>query len=77
MLPSCAMHRLYERPLRRAYTLIASYTKMTQDDVRSWQGRVATSLRAVDLQPIIDTAVRYHEIDRAFPAQELIFPGVP
>ena len=51
---------------------------MAPEDVRSMRRvRVATSLRAIDLQPIIDAAARYHEIDRAFSAQELIFPGVP
>jgi len=58
--------------------LIASFSKMTPDDVRAIR-RVyaATSLKAADIQPVIEAAYRYHEIDRVFPAQELILPGVP
>ena len=57
---------------------IASFSKMTVDDVRTIRKvYAATSLKPADIQPVIDTAYKYHEIDKVFPAQELILPGVP
>lgn len=58
--------------------LISSYTKMTPDEIRASRRVPATpSLKAAQIQPVIDAAARYHEIDKAFPAQELILPGAP
>lgn len=57
---------------------IASFSKMSVDDVRAIRKvYAATSLKAADIQPVIDAAYKYHEIDKVFPAQELILPGVP
>ncbi|MBV9438585.1 MAG: ABC transporter substrate-binding protein [Candidatus Eremiobacteraeota bacterium] len=35
------------------------------------------SLATAPIQPVIDAAAKFHEIPEAFPARELIFPGIP
>ena len=56
--------------------LISSYTKMTPAEIRASRRVPATpSLEVAEIQPVIDAAARYHEIERPFPAAELLLPG--
>lgn len=58
--------------------VIASYTKMTPEDIKAMRKvRTAPNLTPGELQPLIDVAAKFHELDRPFPASEIIFPGVP
>jgi NitT/TauT family transport system substrate-binding protein len=58
--------------------MISSYTKMSPDEIRSMRRvRGSPSLRPALIQPVIDAAAKYHEIEKAFPAQEMILTGVP
>ena len=58
--------------------LVSSYTKMSLDALKSTRRvRVATSLQASQIQPVIEAAAKYHEIAAGFPAQEMILPGAP
>lgn len=58
--------------------LVSSYTKMSVDALKSTRRvRVATSLQASQIQPVIEAAAKYHEIAAGFPAQEMILPGAP
>jgi NitT/TauT family transport system substrate-binding protein len=53
--------------------LIADFTLISLDDVHKMtRGVFATTLRAADIQPVIDVAAKYQMIDKPFPAQELI-----
>jgi len=58
--------------------LVSSYTKMSIDQIKATRiVRSATSLRANQIQPIIDAAAKFHEIAAPFPAQEMILAGAP
>lgn len=58
--------------------LVSSYTKMSVDALKATRVvRAATSLRANQIQPIIDAAAKFHEISAPFPAQEMILAGAP
>jgi len=58
--------------------LISSYTKLPLDALRSMhQIKGGPTLVAEDIQPMIDVAAKYHAIPSAFPAREMILPGVP
>jgi NitT/TauT family transport system substrate-binding protein len=58
--------------------LIAGFTLISLDDVHKMtRGVFGTALKASDIQPVIDVAVKYQMIDHPFPAQELIDPDAP
>jgi NitT/TauT family transport system substrate-binding protein len=58
--------------------LIAGFTLISLDDVHKMtRGVFGIALKASDIQPVIDVAVKYQMIDHPFPAQELIDPDAP
>ena len=57
---------------------IAAFTKMPEDLVRKMPHvQIPLSLRAAELQPIVNVGTKYHVIPAPFNAQDFIFPGVP
>lgn len=54
--------------------ILAKYTKIPEPVVeRMKRGQYAVSLQAADFQPVIDAAVKYGAIPKAFPAAELFY----
>ncbi|MFN2460659.1 MAG: ABC transporter substrate-binding protein [Candidatus Velthaea sp.] len=53
--------------------LLANYSHLQLETIRHMvRSTAGTVLEARDMQPVIDAAVKYKVIDKAFPAQELI-----
>jgi NitT/TauT family transport system substrate-binding protein len=53
---------------------IAPFTGIDEARLGKWdRAQIATSLEPADIQPVIDVAAKYHLIERAFPAAEMIF----
>jgi NitT/TauT family transport system substrate-binding protein len=58
--------------------LISSFSKMSIETIKSTRiVRVAPSMQAAQFQPVIDAAAKFGEIDKAFPAQDILLPGAP
>ena len=59
--------------------IVASYTGMTQDVARQAMRtqKRAASLNPSQIQPVIDTAAKFHELSTAFPARDVIMAGAP
>jgi NitT/TauT family transport system substrate-binding protein len=56
--------------------LIADFTLISLDDVHKMtRGVFGTTLKASDIQPVIDIAAKYQMIEHPFSAQELIDPS--
>ena len=59
---------------REMAAYIAPFTGMEEAKLRQWtRAQIATSLGPADIQPVIDVAAKYHFIDKAFPAAEMLF----
>jgi NitT/TauT family transport system substrate-binding protein len=57
--------------------MLAAFTGQTLDTVeRSDRPELDSSLRLSEIQPLIDLAAKYKFIAHAFPAQEIVDPGV-
>jgi NitT/TauT family transport system substrate-binding protein len=59
--------------------IVASYTGMTPEvaaQALRTQKRAA-SLNPAQIQPVIDAAAKFHEMSAAFPARDVVMPGVP
>jgi NitT/TauT family transport system substrate-binding protein len=55
---------------------IAPFTGIDEARLSKWdRAQIATSLEPADIQPVIDVAAKYHLIDKAFPAAEMLFTG--
>lgn len=58
--------------------LISSYTKITPEVLRRMHPpRNAETLNPAWIQPVIDAAAKFGDIPKAFPAKEILLPGVP
>lgn len=57
--------------------LIASFTKLDVETLRKIpHPRFPPGVIAAQIQPVIDTAAKFKELQTAFPAQEMIFAGI-
>ncbi|MBV9439279.1 MAG: ABC transporter substrate-binding protein [Candidatus Eremiobacteraeota bacterium] len=55
--------------------LVSSYTKVPEDMLRTMSHPTVLSLKAAPIQPALDAALKYHELDRAVDARNIVLPG--
>lgn len=57
--------------------MVNSFSKIDVDTLRKMPPpRFPAGVRSALIQPVIDTAAKFHELPAAFRAQEMIFPGL-
>lgn len=60
------------------FPMIAQYSKIPVATLQRMAfNKIQTAFNVESLQPLINAAAETHEIEKPFPAKELIFPGVP